>query len=81
MRSYLVIPAGTPVVQVDASTPHSASSKARRGRDATHVVSAELVLAQSRSVEPRSSWTGVIPGQLELAEPTAVGGADGDDGV
>jgi hypothetical protein len=32
MRSYLVIPAGTPILRVLASTPHFAASKARRGK-------------------------------------------------
>lgn len=72
MRSYIVIPAGTPVIHVVASKPRFASSKARRGRDATHVVTAELVLAQSRSMEPDEGFVGVHPDQMQLVGQTAV---------
>lgn len=63
MRTYLVIPAGTALLRVQASTPHYASSKARRARHVEHVVTDEVVLAESRSIEPRGD-SGHIPGQL-----------------
>ena len=63
MRSYLVIPAGTTLVRVQASTPHYASSKARRGRHVEHLVTEEIVLAESRSIEPHVGAI-AIPGQL-----------------
>lgn len=65
MRSYIVIPAGTPLLRVRASTPHFASSKAKRGRDVEHVATAEIVLAESRTIEPHVLVL-ALPGQLEL---------------
>jgi hypothetical protein len=66
MRSYIVIPEGTSIVRVDASTPHFAASKARRGKG-------EVIHMAEASVLPASSTIGVtnegpqeIPGQLRL---------------
>lgn len=67
MRSYIVIPAGTPLLRVRASTPHFASSKAKRGRDVEHVATAEVVLAESRTVEPHV-LVAVLPGQLVFVD-------------
>lgn len=67
MRSYIVIPAGTPLLRVQASTPHFASSKAKRGRDVEHVATAEIVLAESRTIEPHVLIVS-LPGQLVFVD-------------
>lgn len=65
VRSYIVIPEGTPVIRVDASTPHFAASKARRGKG-------EQASWGKPSVLPASVLRGigdaprVIPGQLTI---------------
>jgi hypothetical protein len=72
MRSYIVIPAGTPLLRVQASTPHFASSKAKHGRDVEHVATDEMVLAESRTIEPHG-LIAALPGQLVFANgPEAV---------
>lgn len=67
MRSYLVIPAGTPVLRVDASTPHFAASKSQRGK-AEHLDSPRLlVFPETSLVEPNGHTAPTpIPGQLEF---------------
>lgn len=50
MRSYIVIPEGTPVLRVQASTPHYAASKAKRGK-AEHVEAAVLVVPASAVID------------------------------
>lgn len=67
MRSYIVIPEGTPVLHVLASTPHFAASKARRGKG-TALASDVLVLPVSRVTEADDGLPDVIPGQLSLEE-------------
>ena len=69
MRSYIVIPAGTPVLLVEASEPHYAVSKAIKGRDVTHVTPlSPVVLAQSRSIIATVAHV-PMPGQLQLVAP------------
>lgn len=63
VRPYIVIPEGTPVIRVDASTPHFAASKAQKGKG-------ERAAWSEPSVLPASSLVGIdggpreIPGQL-----------------
>jgi hypothetical protein len=68
-RSYIVIPGGTPVLRVEASTPHFAASKARRGK-AQHVTAETLVLPASGAISPSELPT-VIPGQLTIHDEEA----------
>lgn len=68
-RSYIVIPGGTPVLQVQASTPHYAASKARRGK-AEHVTVKTLVLPASGAILP-IELPAVIPGQLSIHDEEA----------
>lgn len=65
-RSYIVIPEGTPVLRVSASSPHFAASKARRGK-AEHSSGGPLVFPASASASPHDPPR-VIPGQLALEE-------------
>jgi hypothetical protein len=68
MRSYLVIPKGTAIVRVTASTPHYAASKARRGKGEVIDVTEAAVLPLSRTIEITSEGPAQIPGQLSLVE-------------
>jgi len=63
-RSYIVIPGGTPVLRVEASTPHFAASKARKGK-AEHVTAETLVMPASTAIAP-VALPQVIPGQLTI---------------
>jgi hypothetical protein len=68
MRSYLVIPEGTPVVRVEASTPHFAASKARRGKGEHFHVDVPAVLPLSSTIEITDQGPQEIPGQLRWGE-------------
>lgn len=68
MRSYIVIPEGTPVVRVDASNPQFAASKARRGKGERITVSEAAVLAQSRTREVGDAGPAHIAGQMRWSE-------------
>jgi hypothetical protein len=65
MRTYIVIPEGTPIVEVEASTPAHASSKARRGKG-TFVSADAMVLPASRTQAAIQGPAEPIPGQLAL---------------
>lgn len=67
MRTYLVIPEHTTLIRVEASSPHFAVSKARRG------AGAEPVSVPVRAVVPMSALVDeqerrVIPGQMTFEE-------------
>lgn len=69
MRSYIVIPEGTPVVRVAASTPHFAASKARRGKGERINVAHTAVLPDSATIRVADDdRPKVTPGQLRWAE-------------
>lgn len=65
MRSYLVIPAGTPILRVAASTPHYAASKARRGK-AEHYGGDTFVVPASSVIDGNSRPLAPLPGQLTI---------------
>lgn len=65
MRSYLVIPAGAPVLRVNASTPHFAASKAKRGK-AEHFETDVFVVPVSAAINPHNGRPIVHPHQLSL---------------
>jgi hypothetical protein len=64
VRTYIVIPEGTVVLRVDASTPHYAISKAKRGR-CEHVAGGCVAVPATAAVEANDRPT-VIPGQLRM---------------
>lgn len=68
MRSYIVIPGGTPVVRVDASDPRFAASKARRGKGERTIVPEATVLAESAAMECGWDRSAYIPGQMRWTE-------------
>lgn len=68
MRSYIVIPEGTAVVRVDASTPHYAASKARRGKGEHVSIEQAAVLPHSATIEVTDEGPRVTPGQLRWAD-------------
>lgn len=68
MRSYIVIPEGTPIVRVDASNPHYAASKARRGKGELINVTEAAVLPLSSAIEVTDEGPQSIPGQLCWSE-------------
>jgi hypothetical protein len=72
MRSYIVIPEGTPIVRVQASTPHFAASKARRGKGEVVNVSEAAVLPQSSAIEITNEGPAVIPGQMSWGDVQAM---------
>lgn len=59
-----MIPEGTPVVRVQASTPHYAASKVRRGKGERVAVTEAAVLPASATIEITDEGPAVIPGQL-----------------
>lgn len=63
MRTYIVIPEGTPVIRVDASSPKYAASKARRGKGEQASWGRPSVLPAS-VVKGIGEAPRVIPGQL-----------------
>lgn len=65
MRTYLVIPEGTPVLRVAASTPHFAASKAKRGK-AEHVEGDTFVVPASAVIDGNARPVPVHPQQLQL---------------
>jgi hypothetical protein len=69
MRSYIVIPEGTSIVHVRASTPHFAASKAKRGKGEVINVKEAAVLPQSSAVEiVTDDGPAHIPGQLSWGD-------------
>lgn len=68
MRNYIVIPEGTPIVRVEASNPHFAASKARRGKGVVSNVTSPAVLPFSSAVEITDEGPQAIPGQLMLGD-------------
>jgi hypothetical protein len=68
MRSYIVIPEGTSIVRVRASTPHFAASKAKRGKGEVINVKEAAVLPQSSAVEITNDGPVHIPGQLSWGD-------------
>ncbi len=68
MRSYIVIPEGTPIVRVDASGPHYAASKARRGKGEHVNAGGAVVLPESATVAITDEGPSQIPGQLCWAD-------------
>jgi hypothetical protein len=68
MRSYIVIPEGTPIVRVDASNPHYAASKVRRGKGEHVNVTDAAVLPQSPATEVTDEGPALIPGQLRWSD-------------
>jgi hypothetical protein len=64
VRSYLVIPEGTTIVRVRASTPHFAASKVRRGKGEVVDVVDAAVFPLSSGVEISDEGPAEIPGQL-----------------
>jgi hypothetical protein len=67
MRTYIVIPEGTPILHVLASAPHYAASKARRGK-ATSTTTEAIVLPVSRTSPAANGAADPIPGQLTLEQ-------------
>jgi hypothetical protein len=67
MRSYIVIPEGTPILRVDASTARYAASKARKGMGEVVNVAEPAVLPQSSVIEGNKGPQ-FIPGQLSWAD-------------
>jgi hypothetical protein len=67
MRPYIVIPEGTPILHVTASTPHHAASKARHGK-ATLVATEAIVLPVSRTLAASNGRSEPIPGQLTIEQ-------------
>jgi hypothetical protein len=67
VRSYIVIPEGTSIVRVDASTPRYAASKARRGMGEVVSVTEAAVLPRSSAIEVVDGPAS-IPGQLRWQE-------------
>lgn len=68
MRSYIVIPEGTSIVRVHASTPHFAASKARRGKGERVDVAISAVLPLSAAIEVTDEGPQITPGQLRWDE-------------
>lgn len=66
VRSYIVIPEGTPVIRVEASTPHFAASKVQRGKG-EHATSGEPSVLPSSALIEINEAPRVIPGQLTIA--------------
>lgn len=66
MRSYVVIPEGTPVIRVTASTPHFAASKARKGKGELAPCDEVAVIPSTAFVESRRGMPVVHPDQLAL---------------
>jgi hypothetical protein len=63
-RSYIVIPEGTAVVKVEASSPHFAASKALHGKGARVTMTAATVAAESAATAVAEESPTVIAGQL-----------------
>jgi hypothetical protein len=64
VRTYIVIPEGTPVLRVNASTPHFAINKAKRGK-CEHVAGGCVAVPATAAIEAHERPV-VIPGQLHL---------------
>jgi len=64
VRTYIVIPEGTSVLRVDASTPHYAISKAKRGK-CEHVSGGCVAVPATAAIEANDR-PAFIPGQLRL---------------
>lgn len=67
-RPYIVIPEGTAVVVVDASSPKFAASKARRGKGERQTVTAAMVAAESVTQSVVEEPPAAIAGQLYWSE-------------
>lgn len=68
MRAYIVIPEGTSLVLTNASTPHYAASKARRGKGQVVAVAEAMVLPSSSAMPVTTEGPAVIAGQLAWAD-------------
>jgi hypothetical protein len=66
-RSYIVIPEGTPIVVIEASSPTFAASKARKGKGERVTTDASLVSAGS-TVTVAVDTPLVIAGQLAWSD-------------
>jgi hypothetical protein len=71
MRSYVVIPEGTPVIRVAASNPHFAASKARKGKGELLPCDEVAVIPSTAFVESRRGALQAIPGQLAFDGETS----------
>jgi hypothetical protein len=65
VRSYLVIPEGTSVIRVDASSPQFAASKARNGKGEPVMQDEPVVLPVTR-LRVAEAPSRTIPGQLVI---------------
>jgi hypothetical protein len=66
MRSYIVIPEGTEIVEVMASTPHYAVSKARRGKGTPINSKDTVVLPVSAAIASERQGRTPIPGEMSF---------------
>lgn len=66
-RAYIVIPEGTPIVVVVASSPHYAASKARRGMG-ERVSAADALVTASSATTSAAHNLPIVAGQLYWTE-------------
>lgn len=66
MRTYIVIPDGTTVLRVEASTPHYAVSKARNGKAV--VIDGSIVAVPESAMVPPKEGPVVVKGQMTIED-------------
>lgn len=66
MRGYLVAPAGSVLLKVDASSPHVALRRAAEGHAEPVEVAGGLAVPASRVTRVKNGAARAIPGQLDL---------------